>query len=394
MVPELMRDFNADAAQIGLMVAFYLYAYAPMQLIVGIFMDYYGAKRLLTFAATICGLGAIFFGVTSSLWLASIGRLFMGAGSAFAFVGMVFVCSHFFPKKKRALVIGLANSIGMLGAVAGGGPLSVVIHKINWRIALETLGFIGLVLALFIFLFYVKEDKIIQPKESKFKLLGAFILQVCKNPYSWLNSIVASLFYLTTTVFGGLWGISFLQSAYGFSAQVSSFAMSMIFVGWLVGGPVTGLISDLFKKRQAIISFSIALTCICLCIVLFVPNLPLYVIYALLLLIGIFSSAELLHFSYAIEITTVKIKGTAVAFTNGMISFLESAVQPLVGFLLVLSWNGNQINGAPVYQPSDYRQALTILPICLVIAFILSFFLKERRYKESATPHSSFVENT
>ncbi|MBI5273911.1 MAG: MFS transporter, partial [Chlamydiales bacterium] len=107
MIPELMQTYHVDAAAIGFMVAFYLYAYAPMQLVVGVLMDQYGAKKLLTLASIICGLGSILFGLSNHIVLAGIGRLLIGLGSAFAFVGMVFICSHLFPQHKRALVIGL-----------------------------------------------------------------------------------------------------------------------------------------------------------------------------------------------------------------------------------------------------------------------------------------------
>lgn len=390
MLPELMRDFDTDAATIGVVVAFYLYAYAPFQLIVGVLMDYYGAKRLLTLASLVCGIGAIAFGASQYLWLASFGRLLIGAGSAFAFVGMVFICSHLFPKKKRALVIGLANSIGMLGAVAGGGPLSVVIHTVHWKYVMEVLGFIGLMLAMLIFVSY-SEEKFSRKKLDVFYLFK-LLKVVATSPYSWLNSVVASLFYLTTTTFGGLWGISFLQSAYGWSKQSAGFAMSMIFVGWLIGGPLIGVLSDIAKKRRRIISFSILITLLALLTVIYVPNLSPTVIYSLLLIIGLFSSAELLHFSYAIEINPAKTKGTAVAFTNGIVSLVESCVQPLIGWILVISWQGMEQNGSPIYSAYSYKLALLALPCALLLAFILSFFLKEKRYKEELTPHSVFLD--
>ncbi|MBI5274575.1 MAG: MFS transporter, partial [Chlamydiales bacterium] len=333
------------------------------------------------------------FGLSNHIVLAGIGRLLIGLGSAFAFVGMVFICSHLFPQHKRALVIGLANSIGMLGAVAGGGPLSVMIHYFNWRTVIEFLGFFGVLLAFGIFLFYFHDDEQDVKQDSQSRSLWNLIKNVCKNPYSWLNSIVASLFYLSTSTFGGLWGTSFLQASYGWSKQSASFAMSMVFVGWLIGGPLTGLISDLLKKRKPIISTAIFFTLLCLFSVIYIPHLPPVLVYTLLLLVGLFSSAELLHFSYAIEINTPKTKGTAVAFTNGVISLLESGVQPIIGWFLVLGWAGKIEGGIPVYSVHDYKIALGVLPIGLVLALILSFFLKEKKYKEEATPHSSYVEN-
>ena len=53
MVPELMSSFGITASSVGVLSAFYLYAYAPMQLPVGILMDRYGIKKILSAASII-----------------------------------------------------------------------------------------------------------------------------------------------------------------------------------------------------------------------------------------------------------------------------------------------------------------------------------------------------
>jgi nitrate/nitrite transporter NarK len=81
----------------------------------------------------------------------------MGGGSAFGFVGLVYICSHWFPESKRGILIGLGSSIGTLGAVMGEGPLSQLIQAFGWRIANFQLGLLGLLLALVLF-FVVRND--------------------------------------------------------------------------------------------------------------------------------------------------------------------------------------------------------------------------------------------
>ena len=70
-----------------------------MQIPVGIMMDRYGARKLLTFAALFCGVGSFFFGMAQTLAPAEFGRFLIGIGSSFAFVGMIYICSHWFPQK-------------------------------------------------------------------------------------------------------------------------------------------------------------------------------------------------------------------------------------------------------------------------------------------------------
>lgn len=386
MVPELMQAFKADAAKMGVLSAAYFYAYAPMQLPVGMLMDRYGARKLLTVASVICGIGSIFFGVAHTIAIAKIGRLLIGVGSSFAFVAMVFVCSHWFKPEKRAFLVGLANSIGMLGAVFGQGPLSFMVKYLNWRQTMNILGVLGLGLAICIFLLIRRDQSAIQKfqetKETPNKLLEGF-KAITKSGYCWLNAFVALLFYATTTAIGGLWGVPFLQSAYGVNKHVASFAISMLFIGWLIGGPVVGSLSDRKGKRKPFLGVSIILALLSLIPVIYLTDMPIFLIYILLFFVGFFSSAELLNFTFSTELVDVKYKGSAIAFTNFIVAIGSSFIQPIIGYFLDLSVKSRQALTTFNYSGYDYKLALSILPVMLILALILTFFLKENRQKQT-----------
>ena len=222
MVKELMGSFKATAAQLGTLSAFFFYAYAPMQIPVGLLMDRYGARKLLTFAALFCGVGSFFFGMAESLAPAEFGRFLMGIGSSFAFVGMIYVCSHWFPPQKLALLVGIGNSIGMLGAVGAEGPLSFAVEAFGWRSSVNAFGFIGIALAVILYLFLRNQPK---QKKSKAKVDFSGLLRnlkvVASNPKTWINAVIALLFYMTTAAFASLWGIPFLVESYHISKGVA-----------------------------------------------------------------------------------------------------------------------------------------------------------------------------
>lgn len=381
MVPELMTSFGITASSVGVLSAFYLYAYAPMQLPVGVLMDRYGVKKVLSIASIICGLGAILFALAQGLSLASVGRFLIGFGSSFAFIAMVFVTSHWFPLRKRAFLIGVANSVAMLGASAGSGPLTIIIKNVGWRQTIGLFGGFGILLGIAVYLIF-KMDRHDKEVEKETASTEGHILKniklIATKKATWINGFVALLFYMTTTAFAGLWGLSFVETAYGVSKEVAGYAMSMVFAGWLVGGPLTGLWSDLIGKRTTAIRFGILGALLCLIPVIYFPSIPIYAVYVLLFLIGVFSSAELLSFSLAIEMNSLKAKATAAAFTNFLISCGDAAVQPLVGFLLDRNWSGGMQQGIRAYGVADYQIALSCLPIGMFLAFLLVFFIKEK----------------
>jgi len=379
MVQNLMESFSVTASNLGVLSACFFYAYAPMQIPVGLLMDYFGPRKLLTGASLLCGIGSFLFGLAQGLVMASIGRFLMGIGSACAFVGMVYVCSHMFSHKKRALLVGIGNSLGMLGAVGATGPLTYSVNSFGWRATVNSFGFIGVFLAVVLY-FFIRKQRESHRSTTKQASTTLFrnLKMVCMNYKIWLNGVIALLTYMTTTAFASLWGIPFLMQSYGFSQELAGFIISMIFVGWIVGGPIVGMVSDRCNRRKPFLYICIILTIFTLLPVLYISHLPISLLFVLLFFVGFFQSGELLNFSLAIEFNPIELKGMSIAFTNFLIASGSSIVQPLIGRFLDWGWDKSFQGGVPIYSLHNYHIALLTLPVTLVLALILLLFLQEK----------------
>ncbi len=380
MVPELMETFGITATAVGTLSAFYYYIYAPMQIPVGVLTDRYGARKLLAFAALVAGVGTLLFTLSEHYYVAAIGRFLMGGGSAFGFVGMVYVCSHWFPVAKRGILIGLANTIGMLGAIMGQGPLRLGINLFGWRGALGTLGGFGLILSAVIYLFLRNDPPEVEKQNQKLKAPHQKLLHnlaiVIRNKYTWINSIASLFFYATTAGFAALWGIPFLHTTYGFSTEASGFMISMIFVGWAIGGPILGHYSDRIKQKKSILAIASFLGGVALSIVIVIAGLPVWLLYLLFLIVGCCCSGQLLTYGYSMDINPPFAKGTAVAFTNFIALSGGALMQPLIGYLLDYFWVGELANGIRIYGSYEYRLATLCFPLCFFLSALLMLFLK------------------
>ncbi|MCF7852552.1 MAG: MFS transporter [Simkaniaceae bacterium] len=381
IIPELMQAFDIKAAQVGLLSSFYLYAYAVMQIPVGTLSDKYGARRLLTLASMLCAAGGLLFGMADHLGIASIGRFLMGIGSAFGFIGLIYVSTHWFPQKRWALLIGIGNSIGMLGAVFGEGPLSFAVRIWSWRPVVLILAGAGVLIGILIFLIVRNDPKEVRHEEKKQHIpfwKGVWI--VCKNSKTWVISCASGLYYSCLLAFGALWGVPFFEVAYGFSTEKAGFATSMIYLGFVIGGPFVGMISDRLKHRKVMLVILTLLTCIGMIPVIYFPHLPTYAVFLLLLITGIFASGQLLSYIFAIESNPVELKATSVGFVNAMVFVVGSIMQPIIGAFLEIRWSGLLKDGLPVYSIADYQFAFSWFPLLLLLAFILPFFIKEEKH--------------
>lgn len=382
MIPDLMKAFALDAGAIGAMSAFYFYIYAPMQIPIGGLMDRYGARKLLTFATLFCAGGVLLFALAPNVWILDLARFLMGFGSAFAFVGFVYISSHWFPPKKLALLVGIGNAIGMLGAVFGEGPLSILVENIGWRQTLFILALIGLALAAIIFLVVRNEPKEMSdhPKEQKRESVNVYNLYkiVLANPQTWLNAIGGFFIYATVASFAGLWADDFLQVSHGLSAESAAFASSMVYLGMVFGSPVMGHLSDVYKTRKPFMVLSTFAAAILLAFVIFSPWLSETWIFIAFFIIGLLLAVQVLNYPFAIDNNPSIAKGTATSFTNFFVISSGVVFQPLVGWLLDLGQTKAQM-AENIYTAADYQFSMFTFPITLLLATLFFLMLKEQK---------------
>jgi len=382
MVNDLMRDLDITAQYIGLLGFAYYISYTPIQLPVGILFDRFGARMLLTLAALTCSVGAFIFGFSTHISPVLLARFIIGLGSAFAWVGVTYLISHWFEEKRMGMLIGLASSLGVMGGVFGAGPLALLVNMYNWQSIVISFGVIGLVLTLLMW-FIIRND----PKEMRttipktrpnLKKVIQGLKIIVSIPQSWIVALYSTMIYSCTTIFAELWGVSFIRLDHGLDSVKAAFATSMIYVGWMVGGPIVGFISDTMGKRKPLLIIGAIGALITISSALYIPMRgQILWLYTTLFFFGFFSNAQLLSFSLAIENNPPQTKGSALALNNFVTMLGGMILNPFVGWMLDYFWSGKVVKGLPIYTSFDFRLALTVLPILCVIGLVLSFFVKE-----------------
>lgn len=388
MSQDLMLAFNIGLGAFGNLVAFYYYAYTPMQLPVGVMMDRYGPRRLLAFAALICAVGTYLF-AHASLGGAQVGRFLVGMGSAFAFVGVLKLATLWLPPNRFAMIAGLATSLGMLGGMFGSRSFAHLVDILGWRATIVYSSIAGVVLAVCIWLFIPNKNK---PEHGgqhtqssmSYQQLFAEMLQLIKNPQMWLVGLVGFLLYLPISVFAELWGVPYTQHAYGLTTIDATDAVSTIFLGWAIGGPLVGWISDHLRKRRIPVIIGSLIAVALILIVLYKPEIAKPHLSWWMFTFGVFTSVQIIVFPIARELNLPGLAGTALAMTNMLVMIGGVLFQPLIGMLLdILSAGHKAVNIAKVnaVTSGDFQSALVILPVGILLAIIIMFFIKETNAK-------------
>ena len=273
----------------------------------------------------------------------------------------------------------------------------------GWRKEIWTIGTIFLVLAILIG-FFVRDNPTKIAKDGsqiieKYKV-GIFqaLRIVFRNKQSWINSAYAGLIYAPTAAFAELWGVSYLSHVYGMDTEVAASAISMIYIGWVFGGPLIGWWSDHFRQRKPLMYVSAIGSLLTMGTVLYSPNLPDWIVFILLFFYGVFNTGVALSYAVAGENNPHPVAGTSMAFCNMASVIIGAAFQPIIGWFLDLEWTGKIAKGVPVYTAQNFRYAMVALPICLLIGIIVVYFIRETHCHtvetdEEFEKHHSVIEN-
>lgn len=377
MTQDLMDVFHIDGTQLGNLAAVYFYGYLVVQIFAGPLLDKYGSHKITTVAILVCALATWVFSQSHDLSNALIARSFIGMGVAFATVNYLKMTAEYFDPRHFAFVSGLLTTAVMFGAVFGEAPLVVVLHAIGWRKMLLGVAILGVIIAALFFMVVKDKVSLRETRTSSVQWNKKDLLSVLTSRQNWLLFCYAGLAFSPLAVLGGLWGNPFLQTADHLSLEQASILLSWVFVGLGLGSPILGLISDKLGKRKIVMQVSVFLSFLSLAPVIYCQSLSLVTIGFLMFSFGFFTGAFMLAFAVAKDTNTLLMTATVVAMINTGSDIFGAVTEPLVGKFLDLHWTGTLVNGVRDFSLQDYRMAFCVLPLYLVLAGFLLFFVKE-----------------
>ena len=383
MKAELMSSFHINATLFGTLSGFYFFAYTPMQMVVGFIVDSVSLRKVLPFMVLACAGGTFLLGYTDNFHIALAGRFLQGFGSAFAYVCALKLAARWLPAERFGLFAGLCTGLGFLGGAVGESLLPDLLKVQSWHLAMYDIAGFGILLAILFWIFLTLSNKYkprLDVHHDRISLKQAFIQFkiIIRNKYIVIAGILSGLMFLPTSVFASLWGVPYLQKLHGYTAEHAGLATSMIFVGWAIGGPIQGFISDAVGGRFRVIAVGAIIASILSCLALYIQSLSFVPLCIIFILFGIFSSAQVLTFAVGRDHCDHRTIGMAVAFINTLAMLGGLVFQREVGRILDANWSGLVgTHGERVYRLIDYQHAMIIIPAGLAIAGIIAIFSRE-----------------
>ena len=383
--PSLLKEFNTDAYSIGLLSSCFYYSYIGMQIPVGLLVDRLGVRRLLSSSTIIFGIACILFASMQSLQLGYVSRFIMGFVGAFAFVSTLKLITIYFPSNKFALLAGITQGGGMVGAIIGAAPMAYLFEWIGWRVSYIYFGIMFIILGLLMLALirdHVTED-IETPHEIESLWLDLKI--VLSSKQTWLNCLYIGLIYAPTEVFGEQWGTMFLNIAgNGVGVKQAALQVGFVFIGMAIGCPLIGYVADRLGTIKVMRICSVACLIFMGSIIygrVLYPSLNYSTVCVLTFIYGIFAAAIIPSYALATEINPKRTAGVALGITNMLTVMIGAAFIPIIGKILDIVSKLNPVDyvGTRIhnYTIENFYIAFSILPVCSICCFILTFLIKE-----------------
>jgi len=394
---DLAAVFDANAAELGLLHSSFFYVYAAGQLPSGLLVDRYGPRRVVSVGLAAMAVGVAGFAAADTVALAFGGRLFAGVGGAAIYVAVLRFCANWYAPEEFATMTGFTIAAAGIGGVLATTPLALAAGAAGWRPVLygSAGGMGAAALAVSVFVRDRPADVADRPsgadsgtETDSFREVIAGARRVLGDLDTWLMGVMLFLIFGLNFTVVGLWGVPYIVHVYEVPVSTAATAVLAANVGFALGSPAFGALSDYTGRRTGVIVGSCVVFVLAYGVVFLAVTPPLAVVAVVLFLgMGITGGVSIAY-------TVAKERhaddsGAATGTVNGM-AYLGAAVFPAVlGGVLDAYWTGRVVDGARAYTPQGYRVAFGIVVAGGAIATACALALHVRQRRRERSPETT-----
>lgn len=372
MFSSIEADLGISHTQSGMLVSAVYWAIVLLTFPVSIIVDRWSRTKTIAIMAVVWSLATALCALTGNFIQLFLARMLIGVGEAGYAPGGSAMISGLYPIEKRSKMMGLWNASIPLGTAIGVFLGGIIATHLVWKYAFGLVAFPGLIVA--ILFFFVKDYKTVDlsffdKRNNKVKMERKDIFREFLSRYSIIYTyfgITASIFVTTSLL---TWLPTYFQISRDLAQDKAGSMASSIMALALVGAPLGGIVAD--KWRRTNINARLLL-----------PALSTLVS-AVLLFLGLFLFRGIVQY-----ITFLVMGVTIMMFISGAASVTQDVIHPGLRAtsysIAVVVQNLLGASMAPIvigfiYDHSDIKTALSILPFVLVLSSLL-FYLGSKYY--------------
>lgn len=370
MMDEIIDKFNIDTVLYGQFSGVYYLGYSLIHLPLGILFDKYGPKKVLPVCMilTSIGLAPIMF---AENWVYPIlGRILTGIGSSGAILGAFKIIRMGFKDEHFTRMLSIAVTIGLIGAIYGGGPVRYLTETWGYQSVLNMFFITGLVLGIISYFTIPKIDSI--KSQSVTKDIG----KVLTNKKVILLCICSGLMIGPLEGFADVWGAKFLMNIYGYRCSNASYLTSVIFLGMCFGAPVLSFIAEKTGRYLEVIAGA-GMVMFIIFMMLIAESFNMNSMMFSFALVGVCSAYQILAVYKASTFVPENLSGLTTALANMIAMIFGYGFHSAIGLVVEMNKANTEL---------AYKLGIGVIPLCIIagalgVTFlsVLENFRKEKR---------------
>ena len=374
LAPELAADLDLLPDSLGVLTGAYFFAFALVQIPVGILLDRYGSRWVVAVMLGFAVAGCLVFADAENLRDLIIGRALMGLGCASILMGALLVYARWFPTERFATFTAIQLAIGNTGILLATSPLAAAVEGFGWRCSIGAVGLYALIIAGLILLL-IKDAPPDHPVHSRppeslaqsLKGVGAIL----RSRELWPLLPLLCTGYASVASISALWGGPYLADVHGLAIQERGTVLLAMAVGSIVGSMAFAPLDRAFRTRKKVVLWGAAINIVAFVMLALVDGPPLIMVGVLFVSLsaGVGYMAVLTAHARVIYPEHLVGRGMTVANMGNMMGV--ATLQSVTGAVIALSaGTGNQPG------EGDYRLVFALLAVVLIIATLC--YLKAR----------------
>ncbi len=386
---EAADRFQADASTLALFAVVQLAVYGGMQIPVGVLLDRYGSRPIITAGMLLMAAGQLTMALSPSIGIAIVARVLLGAGDAAVFPAVLRLVATWFPAQRGPVMVQFTGIIGQAGQLIALVPVAALLHATTWSITFGSIAGLGLLFTILVWLIVRNNpaesgpDVSVNTDTGVVRVVTSAIDTGVGIRAAWAHPGTRLAFWshFTTpfagTVFVLLWGMPFLTAGEGLTTAHAAGIISIYVVAGMILGPIIGDLSRRLPNHRslALVLPAVGVQMAAWIAVIALPGpAPDWLLWALAIALATGGPASMIAFDHARTHNPAHRLSTATGVTNagGFIAALIAVF--VIGLLL-----DAQGAGTPDTYTLDAFRVAFLTPIPLWILGVVFILIERKR---------------
>lgn len=395
---DAAERFQADAAVLSLFAVVQLAVYGGMQIPIGVLLDRFGARPIMTIGMILMAVGQLTMAFAPSVGVALLARVLVGAGDAAIFPSVLRLIATWFPSQRGPLMVQYTSVVGMTGQLFALIPMAALLHATTWSITFGSIAGLGVLFTLLVALLIRSRppeqttDVTVNTETGAVRVVTSSIDTGVGIRGAWAHPGTRLAFWSHfTTPFAGtafvlLWGIPYLTAGEGLTPAQAAIITSVYVVAGMLFSPVVGHLSGRIPNHR---SFALVLPVIAVqltmwLVVIFYPGAaPMWLLFLLAIALAAGGPASMIAFDHARTHNPAHRLSTATGVVNSG-GFIASLIAIFfIGLMLDLQGAGSY----DTYTLEAFRIAfLAQVPLWLVGTVFIMIERRRTRIRVGLSP--------